>query len=218
MIGHLRGTLSEVTGDRVTVEAGGVGYAVFVSESLGRELLGQRGKDVELCTYYYLQGSGMGNALPTLIGFRTRLDREFFEQFITVSGIGPRAAVRALTLPVSEIAAAIEAGNRQVLESLPGIGRQRATEIVAKLQGKVAMAPVGEAVSRPVAEDVAAEALVILTEQLGYGRGESERLIREAFARRPGLKTVEDLIRDIYQHRSDRPPSTDEGSHPGEET
>ena len=87
MIGHLRGTLREVTGDRVTVEAGGVGYAVFVSESLGRELLGQRGEDVELCTYYYLQGSGMGNALPTLIGFRTRLDREFFEQFITDGGI-----------------------------------------------------------------------------------------------------------------------------------
>ena len=207
MIGSVRGTLSDVSGSTVTVEAAGVGYSVFVSESLARDLLGRRGEEVELCTYYYLQGSGMGNALPTLIGFRSGLDREFFEQFITVSGIGPKAAVRALTLPVPEIAAAIEAANRAVLESLPGIGRQRATEIIAKLQGKVAkfaMAPVGEAVSGPVAEDLAGEARLILTEQLGYGRSEADGLIREAFARRPSTKTVEELLRDIYQHRSDR--------------
>jgi Holliday junction DNA helicase RuvA len=122
-----------------------------------------------------------------------------------VSGIGPKAAVRALTLPVAEIAGAIEAGNSRVLQSLPGIGKQRATEVIAKLQGKqakFAMAPAGEAVSGPVAEDVAKEALLILTEQLRYGGSDAERMIREAFARRPGTKTVEELLRDIYQHRS----------------
>ncbi|MCK4300329.1 MAG: Holliday junction DNA helicase RuvA, partial [Planctomycetes bacterium] len=161
MISRVCGVLTDVTDSIVTVDVVGVGYSIFVSESLARELLGHRGEETELYTYYYLQGSGLGNALPTLIGFRSRLDREFFEQFITVSGIGPKAAVRALTLPVAEIAAAIEAANSRVLQSLPGIGKQRATEIIAKLQGKVAkfaMAPVGEAVSGPVAEDVAEEA------------------------------------------------------------
>jgi len=207
MIGSIQGVLRDVAGETVTVEAGGLGYALFVSEALARELMSKRGEEVRLYTYYYLQGSGLGNALPTLIGFRSPLDREFFGQFITVSGIGPRAAVKALTLPVSEIAAGIEAGNRGVLESLPGIGRQRATEIIAKLQGKVAkfaMAPAGEAVSAPVAEDVAEEAVLILTEQLGYGRGDAERMVREAFARNPKTRTVEELLRDIYQHRSDR--------------
>ncbi len=207
MISRVCGVLTDVTDSIVTVDVAGVGYSIFVSESLARELLGHRGEEAELYTYYYLQGSGVGNALPTLIGFRSRLDREFFEQFITVSGIGPKAAVRALTLPVPQIAEAIEHGSRRVLESLPGIGKQRATEIIAKLQGKVAkfaMAPVGEAVSGPVAEDVAKEALLILTEQLRYSSGDAERLIREVFARRPSIKTIEELLRDIYQHRSNR--------------
>ncbi len=207
MISRVCGVLTDVTDSIVTIDVVGVGYSIFVSGSLARELLGRRGEEAELYTYYYLQGSGLGNALPTLIGFRSRLDREFFEQFITVSGIGPKAAVRALTLPVAEIAAAIEAANSRVLQSLPGIGRQRATEIIAKLQGKVAkfaMAPVGEAVSGPVAEDVAKEALLILTEQLRYSSGDAERLIREVFARQPSIKTVEELLRDIYQHRSKR--------------
>jgi len=205
VISRVCGVLTHVTDSAVTVDVSGVGYSIFVSESLARELLGSRGEVVELHTYYYVQGSGVGNALPTLIGFRSALDREFFEQFITVSGIGPKAAVRALTLPVAEIAGAIEAGNSRVLQSLPGIGRQRATEVIAKLQGKLAkfaMAPAGEAVSGPVAEDVAKEALLILTEQLRYSGSDAERMVREAFARRPGTKTVEELLRDIYQHRS----------------
>ena len=207
MISWVRGVLSEVADGVVTVEVAGVGYSVFVSESLARELLSRRGEEVELYTYYYLQGSGLGGALPTLIGFRSALDREFFEQFITVSGIGPKAAVRALTLPVQEIAAGIEAGNRGVLESLPGIGRQRAGQIIAKLQGKVAkfaMAPTGEAVSAVVVEDVAEEARLILTEQLRYSSGDAERMIREAFSRRPSIKTVQELLRDIYQHQRER--------------
>lgn len=204
MISRVRGVLSEVTDGVVTLEVGGVGYSIFVSESLARELLPRRGEEVELHTYYYLQGSGLAGALPTLIGFRSALDREFFEQFITVSGIGPKAAVRALTLPVQEVAAAIEAGNRRVLESLPGIGRQRAGQIIAKLQGKVAkfaMAPRGEAVSAEVAEDVVEEARLILTEQLRYSVGDAERMIRQALSRRPSIKTVQELLRDIYQQQ-----------------
>jgi Holliday junction DNA helicase RuvA len=209
MISRVRGRLTEVSDSSVTIEVGGVGYSIFVSASLARELMGQRGDEVELCTYYYVQGTGMAGGLPTLIGFRSLLDREFFEQFITVSGIGPKAAVRALTLPVAEIAAAIEAADHRVLESLPGIGRQRANQIIAKLQGKVskfAMAPVGAAVSAPVKEDIAGEARLILTEQLKYSTADAERMIQNAFARRPATKTVEDLLHDIYRQRVEQSP------------
>ena len=54
-----------------------------------------------------------------------------------MSGIGPRAAVKALDKPISEITQAIDAGDIKYLTTLPGIGKQRAKEIVAKLQGKV---------------------------------------------------------------------------------
>jgi Holliday junction DNA helicase RuvA len=209
MISRVRGRLTEVSDSSVTIEVAGVGYSIFVSASLARELMGRRGEEVELCTYHYLQGAGMGGGLPTLIGFRSLLDREFFEQFITVSGIGPKAAVRALTLPVAEIAAAIEAADHRVLESLPGIGRQRANQIIAKLQGKVskfAMAPAGAPVSAPVKEDIAEEARLILTEQLKYSTADADRMIQNAFARRPTTKTVEELLRDIYRERVERGP------------
>src|SRR4029077_4236465 len=76
-------------------------------------------------------------SIPILIGFSNRIEKEFFERFITVSGVGPKAAVKALKPPIPDIAEAIDAGDLPFLKSLPGIGEQRAKEIIAKLQGKM---------------------------------------------------------------------------------
>jgi hypothetical protein len=79
----------------------------------------------------------VGRGIPVLIGFLNEVEREFFTRFISVSGVGPRAALKALTQPIPVIAKAIDEGDVELLRSLPGIGEQRAKEIVAKLQGKV---------------------------------------------------------------------------------
>ena len=75
---------------------------------------------------------------PVLIGFTAELDKEFFERLITVKDMGPMVAARALAAPVGEIAAAIARQDEKYLRSLPGIGPQKAKNIVAQLQGKVA--------------------------------------------------------------------------------
>ena len=76
-------------------------------------------------------------AIPVMVGFLNDIEKDFFERFITVSGVGPKAACRALSLSFSVIADAIDRGDIALLKTLPGIGEQRAREIVAKLQGKV---------------------------------------------------------------------------------
>src|SRR3989338_5611718 len=91
---------------------------------------------VALITYHYYQ-MDPSKAVPVLVGFVNEIEKEFFEQFITVSGIGPKAACRALSMPFSVIADAIDKADIALLKSLPGIGEQRAREIIAKLQGRV---------------------------------------------------------------------------------
>ena len=73
-----------------------------------------------------------------LIGFTSELDREFFEKLITVKDVGPLVAARSLAAPVGEIAAAIARQDEGYLRRLPGIGPQKAKNIVAQLQAKVA--------------------------------------------------------------------------------
>src|SRR5262245_65553114 len=89
-------------------------------------------------TLMYLQGDGSGgNIEPRLIGFLRPADKKFFEKFITVKGIGPRKALKALALPVGEIAQAIESKDARFLTQLPEIGKRTAEQIVAELSGKV---------------------------------------------------------------------------------
>ena len=145
-------------------------------------------------------------ALPILVGFINEIEREFFERFITVSGIGPKAAVRALKAPIPLIARAIDAGNLDVLRSLPGIGPQRAKEIIAKLQGKVgkfALMPEENGVvqtSDARVPDAAAEALEVLL-QLQYKRPEAQAMIKNALSRNSGLVSAEEILNEVYKQR-----------------
>ncbi|MBD3296188.1 MAG: Holliday junction DNA helicase RuvA, partial [Candidatus Omnitrophica bacterium] len=130
-------------------------------------------------------------------------EREFFEQFISVSGIGPRAACRALAEPFSVIAGAIDSGDEKVLKGLPGIGARKAAEIVAKLRGKVGK--FGLIRDRkidisPEHEDIREEALSVLL-QLQYRKTEAEEMIDKAISRDPGIRTGEELLNEVYRER-----------------
>jgi Holliday junction DNA helicase RuvA len=115
-------------------------------------------------------------------------------------------AARALSAPVGEIAAAIARQDEKYLKSLPGIGPQKAKNIVAQLHGKVAkFALVHDAVAEPTPAPAAAgdglRELVweVLVKQLGHRPGEASQLITEAFKRRPGIASAEELFDEIYR-------------------
>jgi Holliday junction DNA helicase RuvA len=214
MIASLRGRLRRKFEDRLVLEAAGVGYEVFVPPVVQRELVdakpgeGDAADEIALAIHYH---ATQNQPRPVLIGFTSELDKEFFEKLITVKDVGPLVAARALAAPVAEIAAAIARQDDGYLRRLPGIGPQKAKNIVAQLQAKVAKfalipttpapAEPGAAMPAGLADDDGVRGMVfeVLVKQLGHRPSEAAQLISAAFGRRPGIQTPEELFDEIYR-------------------
>ena len=138
-----------------------------------------------------------------MIGFNEELEREFFEKFISVSGIGPRAALKAFDRPISLIARAIEEGDVRFLNTLEGIGRQKAKQIVAHLQGKVGRFTLIKEKEHITVEkenkikEMIGEAKQILR-RLQYSSKEIDSMLKKALQRKPQPESVEELLNQIY--------------------
>ena len=206
MISKIVGKLVEKRENSVIIDVGGLQYEIGVPASILHRIDDTKDKDgnVQLVTYHYIQ-LGQGTALPFLIGFLSGVERDFFLQIITVSGIGPKAAIRALNKPISEISRAIHDGDLKYLTSLPGIGTQRAKEIVAKLQGKVAKFGLIQdknisTALKDITADWQEEALQVLL-QLQYKRHEALDMIHKALERSKDIQTAESLLNEIYKQK-----------------
>jgi Holliday junction DNA helicase RuvA len=214
MISRLRGILREVRDQQVLLDVGGVCYEVLVPSSILRELPGRVDADglLELVTFHYQQLE-VGRGLPVLIGFLNEVEREFFLRFISVSGVGPRAALKALAQPIGVIAQAIDEGDASLLRSLPGIGEQRAKEIIAKLQGRVgkygliqgAKLP-SEAQPGDAREALQDEAVSVLL-QLEYKKIEAKQMVQAALSRNPGVRNAEELLNEVYRQQRQEAPA-----------
>ncbi|HVF10632.1 MAG TPA: Holliday junction branch migration protein RuvA [Abditibacteriaceae bacterium] len=210
MISKLAGTLTARGEGYVIVNVGGLGYQVSVPVVVEKALEGvPLGESVELETIYYLQVE-QTSATPVLIGFQNGIQKEFFEKLRTVPKMGSRAAMNAFARPVSTVATAIETANYTVLQSLPGIGKQKARDMVATLQGKVAKFALMQdsdlekrIAARMASPDVAEEALQLLV-MLGHKRSEAERMVNEALAAEPTAPDAETLVRVIYRKQQEK--------------
>ena len=122
----------------LVLDVNGISYEVLIPPAIMMNVERAKAKDgtLNLIVYHYYQ-MDVSKAIPVLIGFLNETEKEFFELFITMPGIGPKASCRALNLPISVIAEAIDRGDITLLKSLPGIGGQMAREIIEKLQGRV---------------------------------------------------------------------------------
>ena len=207
MISHLRGTVRELGQQHLLLDVNGVGYEVLVAPSI-LQAIQQRLTDtgeLELVTFHYQQLEP-GRGIPMLIGFLNEVEREFFTRFISVSGVGPRAALKALTQPIPLIAKAIDEGNMSLLRSLPGIGEQRAKDIMAKLQGKVGKFALiqskgtGEPAVTDQTQAIEEEAIAVLI-QLEYKRPEARQMVRSALERNAKVKTAEELLNEVYRQQ-----------------
>ncbi|HMH49166.1 MAG TPA: Holliday junction branch migration protein RuvA [Candidatus Acidoferrum sp.] len=212
MIASLSGRVRRKLEDRIILECGGIGYEVFLPPIVFRQLENLHAGDgdgasaLSLVTHYH---ATRDQPRPVLIGFTDELDKEFFERLITVKDMGPMVAARALAAPIGEIAAAVARQDEKYLRSLPGIGPQKAKNIVAQLQGKVAkfaLARDGQAPPAPLPKtpepgDEAVKEMVweVLVKQLGHRPTEASQLIADAFKRRPDLVTAEELFDEIYR-------------------
>jgi len=207
MISRISGKLVEKKEDSILLDVNGVCYEVFIPGAVMQCLENniQPDKPVSLITYHYFQLEP-SKGFQCLIGFLNEVEKEFFEKFITVSGIGPKAAVRALKMPISMIARAIDMADIPFLKSLPGIGEQRAREIVAKLQGKVGkfglIQDAGTGASVLAGKrDIHEEAMGVLL-QLQYKKFEAKNMLDEALKRNSEIRTAEDLLNEVYKQKS----------------
>jgi len=207
MISRIKGKIKQKKELSILLEAGELTYEILIPPAVMNTINKISGDDVELVTYYYFQ-SDPSKSVPVLIGFVNDIEKEFFEKFISVSGVGPKAACKALTLPFSTIADGIDSADIKLLRTLPGIGEQKAKEIIAKLQGKVGKFGLIQDKNNvkkipQIKEDVKDEALSVLL-QLQYKVKEAEHMIESAIGRNPDVKTAEELLNEVYRQRTQK--------------
>jgi len=202
---RISGSLVERGTETVVLDAAGLGYEIVLPPCIAEKIPATPGERVTLEIYSVVNMDGNSGRF-TFYGFSNAIEREFFEALLTVASIGPRSAARAFSLPMSSIAGAIDRGDHAFLKTLPGIGQQKARDIVAKLQGKVAkFLLIQDAPAAPVATmpDFAAEALSVLL-QLEYRRAEAEAMIRETLDADPKIDQAEALLAEIYRRKASK--------------
>jgi len=161
LIAAVRGRILARGPDHIVIETAGVGYKVFVPRH-------PSSAEVLLHTHQVVREDGQ-----FLFGFETREELALFELLISVSGVGPKAALAILSVsrPV-DVAAAIAAGDAAALAKAPGVGKKTAERLIVDLRSKVGRVAIG-----PVSESPVGDEAVAALRALGYTLAEAQRAL-----------------------------------------
>jgi len=203
MITKITGTLANIGETTLTLQVDAFEYEVLIPEFTRRQLQTKTGQEVSLHTIQYLEGNPMqGRLSPRLVGFLTDTEREFFDLFCSVDGVGVKKALRAMVRPVQEVATLIEEQDAKNLSGLPGIGPATSERIIAKLRRKVPRFAllISEEYDHAatVERDVVSETYDALR-ALGHSEADARKLVDRALAKKKNYKDVESLINAVYQ-------------------
>ncbi len=194
MIASLSGILSSKTPQDAVISVQGVGYHVFIALSTYFTL-----PDLNAPVQVFVS-THIRNDTIQLFGFATTEEKQAFSLLTTISGVGPKLALSALsTLSVPALCAAIESGDVDTLGSIPGVGKKSASRIVLELKDKTHRIMISESQkpstspkeSTNFLQEEAASALI----NLGYRAPEVKKAINLAIAKMDETYELEDLIR-----------------------
>ena len=194
MIASLSGTLSSKTPQEAVISVQGVGYQVFIALSTYFTL-----PDINSAVQIYVS-THIRNDTIQLFGFASTEEKQAFSLLTTISGVGPKLALSALsTLSVRDLFAAIEAGDLETLGSIPGVGKKSASRIVLELKDKTNRIIFSEgqqpstAPNEPInfLQEEASSALI----NLGYRAPEVKKAINLAMTKLDETYELEELIR-----------------------
>lgn len=150
MIAHLTGRVTAKTAASCVVTVGGVGLRLFMSTSALAHLPAE-GDDVTIFTHLHVREDEL-----TLFGFESEAEQEVFERLITVSGIGPKVALSALSaLSPAALAEAIAREDDALIATVPGIGKKTAQRLIVELKDRMGLPSLG---GKTVAGNAATEA------------------------------------------------------------
>jgi Holliday junction DNA helicase RuvA len=208
----VRGILQTVADESLTLLIDPIEIEVLIPEHTRRQVQSRLGEPITLHTILYIEGGSMvSRLLPRLVGFTSPIDREFFEIFCSVDGVGARKALRAMVRPVRELARSIQDQDVKLLATFPGIGEATAERIVAKLRrkvGKFALIVSPEtAVAASAADsngapenaepDVIRDTYAALL-SVGHSESDARQAIDRVLAGKKKFKSAADMIEAIY--------------------
>ncbi|OEU53467.1 MAG: ATP-dependent DNA helicase RuvA [Desulfobacterales bacterium C00003060] len=201
MIGYIEGKLLKMEQDRILLLNNQIGYEILLPAFVGQSLRSKKiGDDVALHIYFHQTER---QPKPVLIGFNLEAERDFFRLFISVEDIGPMKAVKALTLPIRDIARAIESRDLACLKQLKGVGNRTAQKILATLEGKAAkfalISQAEESAEAVSLDDFMERVQEVLTKQLGHKTNEARKMIAAALKRNKNIATAEELFEEVYR-------------------
>lgn len=180
MISYIKGVVIGRGDNYIVVEANGLGYKVFTTPNIiAADML-----SIELHTYLQVREDAL-----SLYGFQSLSDLTFFEQLITVSGVGPRMALTVLSSQSTElIKKAIVAQDSALITKVGGVGKKTAEKIILELKGKILAD--GEILPAGSSDD-----LFQALENLGY----SGREIKEIIVKLDPALPVEERVRQALK-------------------
>jgi Holliday junction DNA helicase RuvA len=212
MLTKVRGVVKAVAEESVTLRVDPFEIEVLIPEHTRRAVQAKLNEPMELHTIFYIEGGAMvARLIPRLIGFLSPIDREFFDIFCSVDGVGVKKALRAMVRPVRELARMIQDQDIKLLATFPGIGEATAERIVAKLRRKVgkfalivgteAGAPGAAAGSNGSPEnaepDVIRDTYAALL-SVGHSESDARQAIDRVLSGKKKYKSVADMIEAIY--------------------
>lgn len=172
MISRVLGTVAQVGVDDVVVVYGGLGFKVFIVPPLASELY--KGDEVELYTHLIVREDAL-----TLYGFKTEEERKVFEILMSVTGIGPRIGLAALSVfSPNDLRRAVADQDTATLSRIPGVGKKVASRMLVELGDKLGLPAHLPEASAPSAGVVEAEVKAALI-GLGWNETKAENVLSE---------------------------------------
>ncbi len=172
MISRVLGTVAQVGVDDVVVVYGGLGFKVFIVPPLASEL--HKGDEIELYTHLIVREDAL-----TLYGFKTEEERKVFEILMSVTGIGPRIGLAALSVfSPNDLRRAVVDQDAATLSRIPGVGKKVASRMLVELGDKLGLPAQLPEASAPSAGVVEAEVKAALI-GLGWNETKAESVLSE---------------------------------------
>ncbi len=176
MIYYISGTLAEKNETYIVIEAGSIGYQVFVPTPV-LQTLPEIKSHLKLFTFHYIREDQQ-----VLYGFSSQSERELFIKLTSVSGIGPKVGIKVLsTFTLPQLINAIVTGNIAQLTQIPGIGKKGAERLVIELKDKLPSIPhdtnekINDQIKASNDYDNLTKDLTLALKSLGYHQDEIKR-------------------------------------------